>query len=93
MTLSRLIFFLLGYGNSSLPVIQESAAAQWLTRLIRALRLVDFVIISPSMSGRFALPYVIYANTKQRTIRGFVPIAAVVSPNFGANEFKQVNVS
>ncbi len=82
----------LGYGNSSLPVIQETAAAQWLTRLIRALRLVNFVIISPSMSGRFALPYVIQANTKQQSIRGFVPIAIVGTKNFDTNDFKKVKV-
>lgn len=82
-----------GYGNSSLPVIQPTAAKQWLTKLIRTLRLTNFVIISPSMSGHFALPYVIQANTRQQAIRGFIPIAPVGTENFNAEDYKHVNVS
>jgi abhydrolase domain-containing protein 14 len=81
-----------GYGNSSLPVIQETAAAQWLTRLIRALRLSNFVIISPSMSGRFALPYIMQSNAKQRSVRGFVPIALVGTKNFDTTDYKQITI-
>jgi pimeloyl-ACP methyl ester carboxylesterase len=87
------LFLYLGYGNSSLPVIQETAAAQWLTRLIRALRLSNFVIISPSMSGRFALPYIMQSNAKQRSVRGFVPIALVGTKNFDTTDYKQITVS
>ena len=89
----RFIISVVGYGNSSLPVIQETAAAQWLTKLIRSLRLANFVIISPSMSGRFALPYVIQANGKQQSIRGFVPIAPVGTKNFQTADYQRVNVS
>ncbi|CAF3458413.1 unnamed protein product [Rotaria socialis] len=81
-----------GYGNSSLPVIQEAAAAQWLIRLIRTLRLSNFVIISPSMSGRFVLPYVIQSNTKHQSIIGFVPIAPAGTKKFDAKDYQQVQI-
>ncbi len=64
-----------------------------MTRLIRALRLSNFVIISPSMSGRFALPFVIQSNSKQQSLRGFVPIAPVGTKNFDKNEYTKVTVS
>jgi abhydrolase domain-containing protein 14 len=85
--------FCIGYGNSSLPVIQETAAGQWLTRLIRALRLSNFVIISPSMSGRFAVPFIIQSNSKLQSLRGFVPIAPVGTKSFDKNDYKQITVS
>jgi abhydrolase domain-containing protein 14 len=66
---------------------------QWLIRLIRALRLSNFVIVSPSMSGRFALPYVIQSTTRQQLLRGFVPIAPVGTKNFNAADYKRVSVS
>ena len=83
---------ILGYGNSSLPVIQGSSTVQWLTRLINTLRLSNFVIISPSMSGRFALPYVIQSDAKTQTLRGFVPIAPVDSESFTVADYKHVTV-
>ncbi|UJR37435.1 hypothetical protein I4U23_030138 [Adineta vaga] len=81
-----------GYGNSSLPVIQETAAVHWLTRLIRALRLSNFVIISPSMSGRFSLPYVLQSHLKQQTIRGFIPISPIGTNNFKPLEYKKLTI-
>lgn len=62
-------------------------------KFIRALRLSNFVILSPSMSGHFALPYVMQTNTKQQTLRGFIPIAPVGTESFDANDYKRVNVS
>jgi len=64
-----------------------------MNRLIRTLRLSNFVLISPSMSGRFSLPYVIQMKTKSQLIRGFVPIAPVDTNKFNANDYKLVNVS
>ncbi|CAF0927822.1 unnamed protein product [Adineta ricciae] len=81
-----------GYGNSSLPVVQETAAAHWLTRLIHVLRLSDFVIISPSMSGRFSLPYVLQSHPKRHTFRGFIPISPVGTQNFKSSEYKDLTV-
>jgi len=81
-----------GYGNSSLPAIQETATVQWLTKLIRVLRLSNFVIVSPSMSGRFALPYVIQSNTRRKSIRSFIPIAPVGTKKFDTNDYKQVTI-
>lgn len=84
---------ILGYGNSSLPVVQESEAAHWLTKLIHTLRLSNFVIISPSMSGRFSIPYVIESNAKSRSLRGFIPIAPVGTRKFTASNYQEVRVS
>jgi len=68
---------LLLHGQAFSSAIQETATVQWLTKLIRVLRLSNFVIVSPSMSGRFALPYVIQSNTRRKSIRSFIPIAPV----------------
>ncbi|CAF4682558.1 unnamed protein product, partial [Rotaria magnacalcarata] len=59
-------------------------------RLIRTLRLSNFVIISPSMSGRFAIPYVIQSNTKHQSIIGFVPISPSGTKNFDTKDYQQV---
>jgi abhydrolase domain-containing protein 14 len=83
----------IGYGNSSLPVIQDSGTVQWLTKLVRALRLSNFVIISPSMSGRFAIPYVMQSHTKQQSILGFIPIAPVGTNKFDTADYKKITVS
>jgi hypothetical protein len=45
------------------------------------------------MSGRFALPFVIQSNSKQQSLRGFVPIAPVGTKNFDKNEYTKVTVS
>lgn len=81
-----------GYGNSSLPVVEEKSTAQWLTRLIRTLRLTNFVLVSPSMSGRFSIPFVIQSNSKQSLIRGFVPISPVATKNYNTADYKNVNI-
>jgi hypothetical protein len=65
----------------------------WFTRLIRALRLSNFVIISPSMSGRFALPYVIQSSARQHSICGFVPIAPAGTEKYQKADYKHVTVS
>jgi hypothetical protein len=44
------------------------------------------------MSGRFALPYVINSNTKQQSIRGFIPIAPVGTNSFKTTDYEQVTV-
>lgn len=82
-----------GYGNSSLPVIQESATVIWLNRLIRALRLSNFVLISPSMSGRFSIPYLMQSKRKPQLIRGFVLITPVGTNKFNTNDYKELNIS
>ncbi|CAF4053798.1 unnamed protein product [Adineta steineri] len=81
-----------GYGNSSLPVVQEIEGAQWLTRLIRTLRLSNFVIISPSMSGRFSIPYIMQSHTNQQLIRGFIPISPVGTNNFQTADYEKVKI-
>ena len=74
-------------------MIEEKSTAQWLSRLIRTLRLTNFVLVSPSMSGRFSLPYVIQSNTRQQSIRGFVPISPIGTKNYETADYKHVNVS
>lgn len=53
----------------------------------------NFVIVSPSMSGRFSLPYVIQSSAKQQSIRGFVPIAPVGTENYQKADYNRVTVS
>jgi abhydrolase domain-containing protein 14 len=61
-----------GYGESPRQAI--AAPAAWLGELIEALGLKRPVIVSPSMSGRFALPFVI--ESPERTA-GFIAVAPV----------------
>ena len=70
----------------------DQEAVQWLRKLIDALKLTNLVIISPSMSGRMALPYIIKSKKQQKSIRGFVPIAPVGTNRFQANEYKQIEI-
>jgi len=70
----------------------DKEAIQWLTDVIDTLHLKNFVIISPSMSGRFSLPYIFQSNGQTKLVRGFVPIAPVGTSKFHADDYKQLKV-
>ncbi len=85
-----------GYRSFAIDIPTDHAndqeAVQWLRKLIDTLQLTNLVIISPSMSGRMTLPYVIRSKKQRKSIRGFVPIAPVGTNRFQANEYKQIEI-
>lgn len=81
-----------GYGNSSLPVIDEKNAGFWLAKLIDMLHLSDFVLISPSMSGRFSIPYIIQSIQSKQKLSGFVPIAPVSTEQLTSIDMNKLTV-
>ncbi|CAF0721554.1 unnamed protein product [Didymodactylos carnosus] len=82
-----------GYGNSSLPVIEEKFVVQWFTKLIRTLRLSHTVVVSPSMSGRFTIPYIMDSEKSLKPILdGFVPISPVYTEKYSKTDFTHVTI-
>lgn len=70
----------------------DQEAVQWLRKLIQSLQLTNLVIISPSMSGRMTLPYIIQLKKQQKLIQGFVPIAPIETNKFQTNDYKQIKI-
>lgn len=78
-----------GYGDSppaGMLGTQQGRAA-FLLYVIQQLGLHRPVLISPSMSGRFALPFLL-AHSEQ--LAGFVPIAPVGTREYSAVQYQQV---
>ncbi len=81
-----------GYRAFAVDIPPNEKSDQWLKKLIALLRLNNLVIISPSMSGRMTLPYLVKLKTKQKLIRGFVPIAPVGTDQFRTTDYKRIKV-
>ena len=62
--------------------------------VIAGLGLVKPVIVSPSMSGSFSLPYLFTEPlaTIQERISGFVPVAPVHTSDFDVKKYEQLKV-
>jgi pimeloyl-ACP methyl ester carboxylesterase len=65
-----------GFGKSSPAAVSP---AQWLPAVLDKLLIKKPVLLSPSMSGRFALPFVTGAPER---VAGFVAVAPVVIPQY-----------
>lgn len=74
-----------GHGNSHFNLNEKSDKnlEKFLGKFIKKAGLVSPVIVSPSASGRFSLPYIVGKNK----VSGFVPIAAVASDRFPLKSF------
>ncbi|GFN88254.1 abhydrolase domain-containing protein 14a [Plakobranchus ocellatus] len=70
-----------GYGTTDLT--DESQPADFLTAFITAMGMKKVVIVSPSMSGSYSLPY-LFKEPKSSTERavGYVPVAPVKTGEF-----------
>ena len=64
---------------------------KFLDTLIGALRLGSPVIVSPSMSGAFALPFILGDYTHKPS--GYIPVAPVSASASEAAEYKKCMVS
>ena len=76
---------LLGYGHSTGSVSHKEA---FMTQLISVLHLSHPVIVSPSMSGSFSLPYL---TVHPSDVKGFVSVAPVMSGHF-TNKYPDIKV-
>ncbi|KFU88245.1 Abhydrolase domain-containing protein 14A, partial [Chaetura pelagica] len=78
-----------GYGDS--PPAEMVATAQGrvalLDHVLQELGMQRPVLISPSMSGRFALPFLL---TRKDQLAGFVPVAPVGTKDYTAEQYRQV---
>ncbi|ESP01715.1 hypothetical protein LOTGIDRAFT_139246, partial [Lottia gigantea] len=73
-----------GYGKSDSNKIEGENKGEFLGELIKTLKLESPVIVSPSMSGSFALPYLFSGDVSIRA-SGFVAIAPVEPINIKIN--------
>ncbi|NXC22718.1 ABHEA protein, partial [Corythaeola cristata] len=78
-----------GYGDS--PPVETVATAQgrvaFLDHVLQELDMRRPVLVSPSMSGRFALPFLLAQGDQ---LAGFVPIAPVGTKDYTAEQYQQV---
>ncbi|XP_068014033.1 protein ABHD14A [Melanerpes formicivorus] len=78
-----------GYGDS--PAAEMVATAQtrraFLDHILQELDLHRPVLVSPSMSGRFALPFLLAQGDQ---LAGFVPIAPVGTKDYTAEQYQRV---
>ncbi|NWW95130.1 ABHEA protein, partial [Rhynochetos jubatus] len=78
-----------GYGDS--PPAEMVATAQgrvaFLDHVLRELGMRRPVLVSPSMSGRFALPFLLARGDR---LAGFVPVAPVGTKDYAAEQYRQV---
>lgn len=66
--------------------------AQWLRKLIDVLQLRNLVIISPSITGPMALQYIFHLRSKQKLVRGFVPIDPMGTEEYPIKKFRQLKI-
>ncbi|NXH20163.1 ABHEA protein, partial [Bucco capensis] len=78
-----------GYGDS--PPVETVATAQgrvaFLDNVLQKLGMRRPVLISPSMSGRFALPFLLARGDQ---LAGFVPVAPVSTKGYTAEQYRRV---
>ncbi|KAL4218812.1 Protein abhd14b [Mactra antiquata] len=79
-----------GFGDS--PRATPDPAA-FLEAVIRELKLNAPVIVSPSMSGSYSLPY-LFKDTKHvlSRCRGYIPVAPVYTENYTAKQYASLQV-
>ncbi|NXU55538.1 ABHEA protein, partial [Turnix velox] len=80
-----------GYGDS--PSVELVATAPgrvaFLDHVLQELGMQRTILISPSMSGRFALPFLLARGDR---LAGFVPIAPVGTKDYTAEQYQQVQI-
>ncbi|KAF6312397.1 abhydrolase domain containing 14A [Rhinolophus ferrumequinum] len=80
-----------GFGNSapSKEASTEAGRAELLERVLRDLEVQNAVLVSPSLSGHYALPFLMRGHHQ---LHGFVPIAPASTQNYTQEQFWAVKV-
>ncbi|KAM6121039.1 protein ABHD14A [Pterocles gutturalis] len=78
-----------GYGDSppAETVVTKQGRVAFLDHVLQELGMQRPVLVSPSMSGRFALPFLLARGNQ---LSGFVPIAPVGTKDYAAEQYRQV---
>lgn len=78
-----------GFGNSapSEEVSTEAGRVELLERVFQDLQVQNTVLVSPSLSGSYALPFLMQNHHQ---LRGFVPIAPTSTRNYAQEQFGAV---
>ncbi|NXV81907.1 ABHEA protein, partial [Atlantisia rogersi] len=78
-----------GYGDSppAEMVATQQGRVAFLDRVLQQLAMWKPVLVSPSMSGRFALPFLLARGDR---LAGFVPVAPVGTKDYTAEQYQRV---
>ncbi|NWX18556.1 ABHEA protein, partial [Aegotheles bennettii] len=78
-----------GYGDSAPTEMVATAHGRvaFLDHVLQKLGMQRPVLVSPSMSGRFALPFLLARGDQ---LAGFVPVAPVGTKDYTAEQYQQV---
>lgn len=78
-----------GYGNSpTMPAVNtDELKASLLLEVFKALHMERPILISPSMSGKFSLPYLM---SRGQRLRAFIPIAPGHTTKYKSNEYEKI---
>ncbi|KAL3870485.1 hypothetical protein ACJMK2_038540 [Sinanodonta woodiana] len=80
-----------GYGNSNKVTVKDNAI--FLEELIQVLKLKAPVIVSPSMSGGFSLPYLFKDPSNVLTrCKAYIPIAPVSTEKYEKKQYEQLKI-
>lgn len=91
LPLSWYLLLFLGFGNSapSKEASTEAGRAALLERALQDLEVQNAVLVSPSLSGHYALPFLMRGHHQ---LHGFVPIAPTSTQNYTQEQFWAVKV-
>jgi len=78
-----------GFGQSEGPKMKENCDV-FISDLIKSLQIDNVVLVSPSMSGKFANTYLLERNKEERKVVGWIPVAPVTTQT--AAEFSTLDV-
>lgn len=83
--------FLGGYGKSpdSESLKTDQSRVELLSRFMESLGVRTAVLVSPSMSGHYSIPFLVKSNAQ---LRGFVPIAPVGTRNYTPQQYQNIQV-
>ncbi|XP_059800467.1 protein ABHD14A isoform X1 [Hypanus sabinus] len=78
-----------GFGNTSPLEVEKTDKdrADFLLTFMNAMDLQTPVLISPSMSGRFSIPFVMFHNQR---LKGFVPVAPIGTNGYSAEQYQKI---
>ena len=87
-----------GFGkskNQKYKPSDEESCRKFLTKLIETLHIERPVVVSPSMSGRFSLAFIMGDDPSQchKRVRAFVPVAPGTTDKYTRNQYKNCSVS